>query len=132
MFSPDVDGCDPFPQSFDFSKLPNLQEVDFRIGWMGGGLLWIPEVLSTLRPATSPRLSTIQLNFTRPYIASRSVEAAIKATGDDLRWVADEIARIEREFGGAVEVNVCLDSSFEAVSDVLNVRVHFYGVGDTS
>ena len=99
---------------------------------MGGGLLWIPKVLSTLRPATSPRLSTIQLNFTRPYIASRSVEAAIKATGDDLRWVADEIARIEREFWGAVEVNVCLDSSFEAVSDVLNVRVHFYGVCDTS
>ena len=131
-FSPDADGCEPFPQSFDFSKLPNLQEVDFRIGWMGGGLVWIPKVLSTLRPTTSPRLSTIQLNFTRPYTANRSVETTINVAGDDLRWVADEVARIEREFWGAVEVNVHLDSSFEALSNALNVRGHFYGVGSNS
>ena len=100
---------------------------------MGGGLFWIPEVLSTLRPATSPRLSVIKLNFTTGCTINESVEAVIKQdAGNDLRRVTDEVARIEREFTGAVRVNVGLDSSFEVVSDALNVRIRFCGVGDTS
>ena len=78
--------------------------------------------LSTLRPATSPRLSTIRLDFSRPSTATRSVESAIEITGNNLRQVADEIARIEREFEGAVNLTVFRDPVFEAVSDTLKSR----------
>ena len=132
MLSPNVGGCEAFERSFDFSKLQNLQEVDFRVGWTGGSLLWIPMALSTLRPATSPRLSTIRLDFSRPSTATRSVESAIEITGNNLRQVADEIARIEREFEGAVNLTVFRDPVFEAVSDTLNVRFRLCGVDDTS
>ena len=88
--------------------------------------------LSTLRPATSPRLSTIRLDFSRPSTATRSVESAIEITGNNLRQVADEIARIEREFEGAVNLTVFRDPVFEAVSDTLNVTFQFCGVDDTS
>ena len=131
-FSPDVDGREPFPQSFDLSKLPNLRDVEFGVGWMGGGPPWIPKVLSTLRPATSPRLSVIKLYLTHTCRTNRSAEAVIGAAGNDLRQVADEVARIEREFKGAVGVNVDLDSLFEVVSDALKVRIHLCGMDDTS
>ena len=126
--SPNVGGCEAFERSFDFSKLQNLEEVDFRVGWTGGSLLWIPMALSTLRPATSPRLSTIRLDFSHPSTATRSVESAIEITGNNLRQVADEI---EREFEGAVNLTVLWDPVFEAVSESLNVRFQFCGVDDT-
>ena len=88
--------------------------MDFGVGWVAGGLLWIPITLSTLRPATSPHLSTIRLDFDRSYIInpSESVETIIGDTVNDLRWAVDEVARIEREFGGAVKSNVFLDPAF--------------------
>ena len=119
---PGVDGHGAFERSFDFSEFPNLQEVAFAVGWMDGSLAWIPRALSTIKPATSPRLSVIQLNFSRPIIAIRSVDALITDTSDDLRWVADEIARIKGEFEGAVDLAVHWDSSFRVVLDALNVR----------
>lgn len=57
-------------QSFDFSKLLNLREVDFGVGWVDGGLP--PATLSTFRPATSPRLSTIRLAFPHTTISDGS------------------------------------------------------------
>ena len=95
---------------------------------MGGSLPWIPKALSTLRPATSPRLLVIRLIFVRPDIANRSVETVIEVTGNDLRRVADEAARIEREFRGAVELTFYRDPTFKAVSDTLNVRFYFHRV----
>ena len=94
---------------------------------MDGGLLWIPTALSTLKPSTSPRLSTIQLDFAHPPITGRSVQNVIEAAGSDLRKAADEVARIEREFGGAVSVNVFRDQGFTAVLDTLNVRFSLSG-----
>ena len=129
---PDVDGYEPFERSFDFSKSKNLQELSFgfRTGWKEGGLPWIPMALSTLRRATSPRLSTIRLDFTGAAIANRPIENLIKNMGDDLRRIANEVARIQREFDGAVNFAVLLDPVFEVVLDTLNVRFRLWGDRD--
>ena len=126
----DADGQEPYERSLDFSKLPNLEEVHFGIKWMSGGLLWIPTALSTIRPATSPRLSVIKLNFVRQPSTNRSVQVMIEDTGNDLRKVADEVARIEREFSGTLSLTVHRDPAFEVVSDTLNVRSHSCRAGD--
>ena len=81
--------------------------------------------LSTLKPATSPRLSGIRLNFRSP--ANRPVETAVTNMGNDLRRIADEIARIEHEFGGAVNITVVPDSQFRVVLQTLNVGLSFVG-----
>jgi len=116
-------GREASEQSFDFSKFPNLQEVDFGVRWMGGGLLWIPVALSTLKPATSPHLSTIQLSFIHPP-TNQSIQATIEGAGSDLRSVAGEVARIEREFDGAVGLTVLRDPEFKVVFDTLNILLH--------
>jgi len=83
---------------------------------------WISLALSTLRPATSPHLSAIRLNFAgEASIVDQSAETLIETTGDDLRRIADEVARIEREFEGAVTLTVLRDSVFGVVLDTLNV-----------
>ena len=130
---PDVGGREAFRRSFDFSKFPNLQEVVFEVGWMGGGIPWIPSALSTLKPVTSPCLSVIRLNFFVLSLAIHPVEAFIEDIGNDLRWVADEVTRIECEFEGAVYSNVLRDPGFEVVLNALDVRFRFCGVpGRTS
>jgi len=113
-------------RSYDFSNCPNLQEVKFTFtaGWPGRGLPWIPMALSTLRPTTSPRLSAVRLCFTCLLI-DRSVRTLIKDTGNDLRRVASEVSRIEREFEGMVDFSVVSDSVFEMVLDNLSVRFRF-------
>lgn len=108
-----------FERSFDFSKFPNLQEVEFGVGWVGGSLLWIPMALSTIRFATSPRLSAIQLSFTRPLTTYRSVGSPVDDAGGDIRRVVDEIARIEREFEGAANFTVHWDPLFRMAFDAL-------------
>jgi len=125
---PDLDGHESFDRSFDFSGFPSLQEVNFvsTVGWTGGGLPWIPPALSTLRPTTSPRLSAIRLNFASPSTAL-PIKTLVKDTRCDLRQVADEIARIESEFEGVVNVTVLRDSMFEAVLCALNVRSRLSG-----
>ena len=128
---PNVDGDEVFQRAFDFSKFPNLQEVEFGVGWMRGGLLWIPLALSTLRPATSPHLSTVKLHFSRSPVAS--VGALAENTPRyDLLLVAGETARIGREFEGTVNLTVLRDPVFQAVFNALNVRFHFYGVHDST
>jgi len=123
---PDVNRWDAnIERSFNFSNFPNLQEVKFTFtaGWFGKGLPWIPMALSTLKPTTSPRLSTVRLSFAG-FIA-RSVKTLIEDTGNDLRLVAVEVSRIEREFEGRVNFTVVSDSVFEVVLDTLGVRFHF-------
>ena len=73
------------------------------VGWMGGGLLWIPAVLSTPRPSHSSHLSAIQLNFACSDNIGRSL---IEDAGDDLRRVADEVTRVKHEFEGVVNVTI--------------------------
>ena len=75
--------------------------------------------LSTLKPATSPGLSAIKLYF-GCLITRRYFGRAIGVWGNDLRWVADEIARIKREFKGTVDVSVVWDTGFTTF-DTLDV-----------
>lgn len=121
-----LDGYENFGGSFNFSKFPNLRglEFGFTVDWGEGYLPWIPIALSTLRPATSPRLSTIRLDFSGSSTIDRSVETFIEETGSDLRQIADEVARIDREFGGAVDFTVAPDSKFKVVFDRLYVTFH--------
>lgn len=121
-----------FERSFDFSKFPHLEEVDFVVGWKSGGISWIPAALSTLKPATSPRLASLQLHLSATPSTVYSPETLIKDIGNDLRWVADEVARIEREFKGAVKLTVARGRKFKAVFDTLNVRPYFCRVDSTS
>ena len=88
---------------------------------MDGGLLWIPKALPTLKPVTSPRLSAIKLSFARSRTSFLYTEMVVTNAGNDLRRIADEVARIEREFEGAVELNVYRDQWFKAASHTLNV-----------
>ena len=122
-----VDGSDDFRRYFDFSKFPNLQEVELGVcvSWRGGGLPWIPMALSTLKPATSPHLSTIRFDFSCSPGVTRPVEASIREVGSDLQRIAEEVARIEREFEGTVNLTAFLDSVFKEVLDTLDVRFRF-------
>ena len=81
--------------------------------------------LSTIRPATSPRFSTIRLDLCT--YTDQPVEAMVASMGDDLRRIADEVARIELEFEGAVNFIVLRDPGLGPVLDALNVR--FCSVG---
>jgi len=88
--------------------------------------------LSTLWPTTSPHLSVIRLDFARSLILTRTVETLIHETSYDLRWVANEVTRIEREFKGAVNVTVRRDPVFGEALNTLNVRFRFCGVDHAS
>ena len=132
MPSSDADGNSTFERSFDFSNSPNIQEVNFGVIWVDGALRWIPMALSTLGPATSPHLCIIRLDFSRSLIVTRTVETLIHETSYDLRWVANEAVRIEREFKGAVNLSLRRDAAFEEALTTLNVSFHFCGVDDTS
>ena len=122
---PDVASAKPSVRSFDFSKCPNLKEVDIGTGGKSGELFWIPVALSTLRPATSPHLSAIKLNFF--HLPAGSL---IEDASNDTVWLADEVARIEREFEGTVDFTV-LRSPGDDV-DKLDVRSRFCRVDDAS
>ena len=126
-----VGGQGGFGRPFDLSKFPNLEEVDFGASYrVTEDLHWIPASLSTLRPATSPRLSAVQLTFTHSPQINRFVEAAIETMGNDLRRTANEVTRIQRKFGGGVNLTVVRDTGFKAVFDKLSVRFHSCRVGD--
>jgi len=81
----------------------NLQEVKIYVGLVGGGLLWTTEAFSTLKPATSPRFSAIQLKFIDPL---SGMPTPIEAIEDDIQRIRDEGTRIRRVFGGAVNVSM--------------------------
>lgn len=108
-------------RSFDLSKFPNLQEVEFGARYFGGHLLCVHRTLSTLGPATSPNLSAIRLEFLRSLPINFGPMPG--ETGDGFPRLADELVRIEREFGGAVNLAVVLDPMFAVAPGTRNVRV---------
>ena len=87
---------------------------------------------STLRPATSPRLSAIRLDFARVSSINQPLETLVERLGNDLRWIADEFVRIEREFEGAVNLTVVRGPEFEVLLDMLNVSFRFRGADDVA
>ena len=86
-------------------------------------MFWIPEALSTLRPATSPHLSTIKLSFFHPPTVEEPAGDLIEDA--DPGWIADEIARIERQFEGTVDFTVLRLPGDDV--DKINVRSCFCG-----
>jgi hypothetical protein len=62
--------------------------------------------LSTLKRATSPFLSALQLNFAASYTRTNPVEPTIEDMSSDVRQTIDEVARIQHEFEGGVKVTV--------------------------
>ena len=58
--------------------------------------------------------------------------SVVEVAGNDVRWAIAEVARIEREFEGAVNLAVFLDRRFEPALGTLNVRFHICGVDGTS
>ena len=124
-FSTDTNLRHTLERSFDFSKFPNVQDVTFCFwdSFVDGGVPWIPMALSTLRAATSPRLSVIRLDFHSS--TSKPPEPTI--IDSDLRRIADEVARIQREFEGAVKFTVLRDAGFQVGLDAFNVRFGFVG-----
>ena len=105
--------------------------MELVVDWIGGGLLWISSALSTLRSATSPRLFAIRLSFAQAHTTNRPVETTVENIDHDLRRVADEVARIEREFKGVVNVTVPQDPAFRIAFDTLDVRFHLCRAGNT-
>ena len=69
---------------------------------MSGGLLWVTTALSTLRPATSPRISRVRLEFVHSSEPDSAIQAFEQEWEDDIPRVEVEVTRIRREFEGAV------------------------------
>jgi hypothetical protein len=103
---PEPDGYETLNQSFDFSKLPNLKEVNLAVYRFAGDLLWIYAALLTIKPATSPHLSTIQLKISGRLLLERIPERSREELIHDLRLIDEEVDRIEREFSGSVNLIV--------------------------
>ena len=122
---PDSDGPDILEQSLDFSKLPNLREVNLVLRLAGGGPPRIPVAFSTLRPATSPHLSTIRLEFACEPTLAHLTETVVDEMINYLEQLPGETTRIQREFEGAVDFTVAIDSKFEAVLGKIDVRIYF-------
>ena len=125
MLYPDPDGPETLERSIDFSKLPNLQEVNLVFKLAGGGPPRIPVAFSTLRPATTPRLSTVRLEFAYEPTLAHLIEIVVEEVISYIELVPCEIARIEHEFEGAVDFTVAVDSEFEAVLGDIDVRFRF-------
>ena len=106
---PDTDGGE-FERSLDFSKLPKLQVVTLKLAFLSGGLRWIAMALSTIKPTTSPSLSTIRVDLACLNATTRP-ERLTEDTRNNLRRVTDEVVRIEREFSGALNLTVFTDPS---------------------
>ena len=106
---------------------PNLQEVRLGVRWVSGNLRWISAALSTLKPATSPRLSIIQLSFSGGAVATQDEEIM-----SDLQRIGAEMSRIRREFEGAVRLTVIQGGWFKAALEKLDVEFRLCGADDTS
>jgi len=83
--------------------------------------------LSTLKPSTSPHLSHVHLSLTGLTYPSRYFfygTSHPENLGKDLRRIAGEFSRIEREYMGAVDLTVFGGTGVERL-DTLNVRFSF-------
>lgn len=98
-----VGGNGTLDRSLDFSECRNLKEVVLRLGGAGPGLPWIYTTLSTIRSATTPHLSALHLDLHGLSRSNSFINWRI-LFADDLRLLDEEVARIEREFEGAVNL----------------------------
>ena len=98
-------GHEGLDRTFDFMKSPNLEELKFEIRLTARDLHWISEAISTLKPTTSPRLSTLRLT-TSYRLPEDLMPDHLKEHLGNVTQLVEEVARVEREFMGAVKVTV--------------------------
>ena len=101
--------------------------MTFQVNWVQGNLHWIPIALSTLTPATSPHSSSIYLGFDYPVdrlLTHGTPETAeLEELCRNLEWIADELTRIQGEYGGAVKFIVFQGPDFRRLAAApFNVR----------
>ena len=91
-----------------------------------------PPRLAVLRLAESCGETLVKLpytavNYGKPYpfpgslfvsTSTHAMGVTIEDVGDDLRRIADEVVRIEREFGGAVKLTVVWDLGSKGVLNI--------------
>ena len=96
-------GHESLNRTFDFSEFPNLEELAFVTPLAAMDLHWLPKAISTLKPTTSPRLSSLRLlTCDRP---PGSPVPSMERLGNVTRLV-EGFTQVEREFMGAVKVTV--------------------------
>ena len=95
--------------------------MKLNIIWAAGDLLWIPAALSTIKPATSSRLSIIQLKLGGRSLRYLPEDQRERLVGD-LRLIEKELARIEREFMGVLDLTVTRYPGFEVGDFSSNIR----------
>ena len=92
-----------FAHTFDFAKLPNLEEANFGAHFLSVGSLWVRKTLSAITPATSPCLSVLRFDhYTLRRAGGPSLEQLPGIS--DYKRIEGEVFRIEHEFKGAVKV----------------------------
>ena len=96
-------GHESLNRTFDFSEFPNLEELAFHTPMYVTDVHWLPEAISTLKPTTSPRLSSLRL-VTRDRPPGSPVPS-MERLGNVTRLV-EGFTQVEREFMGAVKVTV--------------------------
>jgi len=106
MLTSPVDGREAFDRPSTFPDLQASRSV-IQCHWVHGDLQWIPASLTTLNPATSPRLSKIYLGFSAQCTRASFTTSWVHEAGEvGHRPPTDRgrIYRIEREYGGAVDL----------------------------
>ena len=96
-------GHESLNRTFDFTEFPNLEGLAFVTPMYARDIHWLPEAISTLKPTTSPRLSSLRL-LTRDRPPGSPVPSK-ERLGNVTRLV-EEVTQVERKFKGAVKVTV--------------------------
>ena len=109
-------------RSFNFTKLPNIQEVTFTVRQIHGDILWTHKALSTLMLSTSPRLSAVRLKLGTKPPEDSSIH--VRELPDRvIRPIEEQVARIELEFMGAVDVTVQRCPKFEVGAPTFSLHL---------
>ena len=105
MIIPEQNAC-----TLDFSHHRSLGRLSFSLLSGFVSCRWLSAALSTIKPAKSPRLSTITLYLHRHAPPARLIsETALgDTTMKDLRDVGTEVKRIRDESGGKVRIEVVI------------------------
>ena len=107
-----LDGTRAPNRSFDFAKLPRLKEISLTVHWVAGDLLWVATTLSTIKPVTSLHLSTIRLEFHGQRLQQIPLHTR-ERLANELKFINENVTRIEREFAGVVDLTMVGYPGFE-------------------
>lgn len=113
MLQPIPGGPEALCRTFDFAKLSNLEAARFAVPDADRGASWLYRALLTIKPVTSPHLSTLVLDLHSPQHPLSHYPGWLEHSGGDIPLIAREVHRIEKEFAGTVDVVLTLPPGFE-------------------